>query len=155
MAYVLCWSPERGPLQQQVLGSASKRADSGAQSLEPAGGWTYKATLTLKSANAGCKEVTKALLGMTLLLPRYNALTPEKERKSKEKTRQNVGIISVLPHSGNQCSGLVTEKRSSSGASTRQGFKEGGFRCSELGTGRGWTCKATPTLKSTKCIRES
>ncbi|MED6124910.1 hypothetical protein PIB30_063406 [Stylosanthes scabra] len=37
-ANVLVCSPERGPLQQQVLGKASKRADSVAQSLEPAGG---------------------------------------------------------------------------------------------------------------------
>ncbi|MED6149035.1 hypothetical protein PIB30_058676 [Stylosanthes scabra] len=37
-ANVLVCSPERGPLQQQVLGKASKRADSDAQSLEPAGG---------------------------------------------------------------------------------------------------------------------
>ncbi|MED6195026.1 hypothetical protein PIB30_034264 [Stylosanthes scabra] len=37
-ANVLVCSPERGPLQQQVLGKALKRADSGAQSLEPARG---------------------------------------------------------------------------------------------------------------------
>ncbi|MED6163715.1 hypothetical protein PIB30_082708, partial [Stylosanthes scabra] len=37
-ANVLVCSPERGPLQQQVLGKASKRADSDAQSLEPTGG---------------------------------------------------------------------------------------------------------------------
>ncbi|MED6149626.1 hypothetical protein PIB30_064319 [Stylosanthes scabra] len=30
----------------------------------------------------------------------------------------------ILPHGGRQCSGLFTGKRSSSAASTRQGFKE-------------------------------
>ncbi|MED6114635.1 hypothetical protein PIB30_082282 [Stylosanthes scabra] len=44
----------------------------------------------------------------------------------------------VLPHGGRQCSDLFTGKRSSSAASTRQGFKEGGLRCSELGTDGGW-----------------
>ncbi|MED6161148.1 hypothetical protein PIB30_057985 [Stylosanthes scabra] len=34
------------------------------------------------------------------------ALTPGKEKKSKEETRHNVGIISVLSHSGHQCSVL-------------------------------------------------
>ncbi|MED6137010.1 hypothetical protein PIB30_061012 [Stylosanthes scabra] len=33
---------ERGPLQRQVLGKASKRADSGAQSLKPTGGGPAK-----------------------------------------------------------------------------------------------------------------
>ncbi|MED6124911.1 hypothetical protein PIB30_063407 [Stylosanthes scabra] len=36
-----------------------------------------------------------------------------------------------------RCSGLFTRKRSSSAPSTWQGFKEGGLRCSELGTGGG------------------
>ncbi|MED6155866.1 hypothetical protein PIB30_009339 [Stylosanthes scabra] len=35
-------------------------------------------------------------------------LTPEKEKKSKEKTRQKCGDVSVLRHGGRQCSGLVT-----------------------------------------------
>ncbi|MED6173475.1 hypothetical protein PIB30_059881 [Stylosanthes scabra] len=32
------------------------------------------------------------------------------EKKSKEETRQNMGIISVRPHGGRQCSRLVTGK---------------------------------------------
>ncbi|MED6178139.1 hypothetical protein PIB30_104818 [Stylosanthes scabra] len=46
-----------------------------------------------------------------------------------------MGIVTVRPHDGRQCSGLITRKRSSSAASTRQGLKEGRLRCSELGTG--------------------
>ncbi|MED6220291.1 hypothetical protein PIB30_043486 [Stylosanthes scabra] len=51
-ANVMVCSPERGPLQQQVLDKASKRADSGAQSLEPVAGWTCKATPTLNMTDA-------------------------------------------------------------------------------------------------------
>ncbi|MED6165808.1 hypothetical protein PIB30_103136, partial [Stylosanthes scabra] len=77
-----------------------------------------------------------------------SALTPGKEKKRKEETRQNVGIVSILPHGRRQCSGLVAGKRSSSSASTQTDFKEGGLRRSKFGTAGGGTCKATLTLKS-------
>ncbi|MED6189713.1 hypothetical protein PIB30_098680 [Stylosanthes scabra] len=53
---------------------------------------------------------------------------PESLREREFDLFCNVTVTSNL---------LFTGKRSSSTASTRQGFKEGGLRCSELGTGGG------------------
>ncbi|MED6167500.1 hypothetical protein PIB30_003472 [Stylosanthes scabra] len=50
-------------------------------------------------------------------------LTPGKEQKSKEKTRQKCRDVSVLPHGGHKCSGLVTWRRGP--PRMRLGFKEG------------------------------
>ncbi|MED6130992.1 hypothetical protein PIB30_005946 [Stylosanthes scabra] len=46
-------------------------------------------------------------------------LTPEKEKKSKGKTRQKCGDVSVLPHGGRQCSGLMRSSSDASLASKR------------------------------------
>ncbi|MED6211979.1 hypothetical protein PIB30_078706, partial [Stylosanthes scabra] len=66
-----------------------------------------------REISAGCKEVTKASGSArcdSIVNSSPCALTPGKEKKSKKETRQNVGIVSVLPYDGHQCSGLVTEK---------------------------------------------
>ncbi|MED6110555.1 hypothetical protein PIB30_044110 [Stylosanthes scabra] len=83
------------------------------------------------------------------------ALTPGKEKKSKEETRQNVGIVSVLLHGGRQCSRLVTGKEVLLECKYSAGLQRGRMLAAKAWNGRGWTCKATSTLKSVECSKES